>query len=1337
MLGNVIKNIKNNFIEKVFLKPKQLLSNKIIIYHIKKSNFFNEEWYLQGNQDVADVGMCPVFHYVNFGWLEGRDPHPMFSTNWYLANNQDVAINGINPLYHYYKYGQKEGRKPHWNCNFLPLCKKDQDSIGVKEFTLNQCDSEVITPSQDNNEILDPVFAIKDRNHYINLSKEKDDSGIIDVADCPRLIAIYLPQFHEIKENNEWWGKGFTEWTNTKRGLSFYDNHYQPHEPHSNIGYYDLDDETVLEKQASLAQQYGIYGFCYYYYWFDKKRLLQKPIDRLLKTGKPNFPFCFCWANENWTRTWDGGATDILIEQKHSVENDEQFILDLIPAFSDPRYIKVNKKPLVIIYRPILLPDIKATTEHWRKMCREANVGEIYLAYMRSFEMFNPCEYGFDAAIQFPPANIPATNLSSNIRLHTEKEFSGYIYDVKEMVEYYSSEEAPFPLVRSVCPSWDNTARRMERATSWIHATPANYYNWLCNALEATKKSFEKEERFVFINAWNEWGEGCHLEPDKKYGYAWLNATKRALMSSQFQSEKTKNSTTRLQHLVVYQERWMLLEEIFSGPLNYEKYSYFTNYTRLFLLLLMKGVSFFIKENIPYGAIKNDVFSLEKEDSLSNFHFLLCDNQNINTICFVILQYNQVNATRQCIDSLRQLNAHHSKLHFVIVDNKSNSEAIEETMDLFRAKDITIIFNQRNYGYARGNNIGYRFAKEKIKAEFIIIINNDIIIEQKEFITCFLGLYKTQSYSILGPDIIIPDGRHENPLNNYIYNFEEWQALKKLYEQEKNQYLTSGEAEFKKMGISSPESDMIINPILQGAVYILSPIFIQSEEAVFNEKTFLYGEELLLAMNSLLHGHLMLYSKQLRVLHEEGVSTQSLEESEKYMQGYNNAILSSGLCCSWIGRYLDSKKGFFMTMEAINESNFANLIDQYSKNILIDLLFCQPGFHGGGEYGKAIFKKIAHEFKKRNNCQLWVALNTRLYIDSWIWDYCKKYAINIIQVETFDDIVKLVNSEKFTLFFAPAIVIYTGYEYMKKVGESVLLANKKTKVIGCLHDVRDLELANNFSKITKYRQKLRCSKESSLSAKEFQYQEKRQRQMVESLKLMYQNICTSASISQLVTVSDYSLKSIIHFIGHCNNLPKICYPPIKNRPEPQPFKLNGISLDSINYALIMHAARFEKNAISAVIAFDELCSDKKMSSIIKNLKILLLGINSIDELDIPQIKNPERFLTSDILSAEHLEFALQKASFLIYPSLNEGFGSPPVEAMKYGVPSIASNISSIPEVCGNAVIYCDPYSISSIKESIIKMLRCSISKEAIQEQYDSIQARQKQGVDELVNIILS
>jgi glycosyltransferase involved in cell wall biosynthesis len=348
-----------------------------------------------------------------------------------------------------------------------------------------------------------------------------------------RAIAIHLPQFHAIEENNLWWGKGFTEWTNVRSAESYYQGHYQPHVPHSDIGYYDLNDESVLERQAQMARENGIEGFCFYYYWFEGKRLLEMPTDRMLASGKPDFPFCFCWANENWTRTWDGGDHEVLISQDYSDLNNEKIIRDLIPAFKDKRYIRVNGRPLFIVYRPTAIPNFPKVAKLWRKICKEEDVGEIYLCGKRGFHHLKNTKLGLNASIQFPPLLTRSIDLRDTKDMQCRDGFQGLIHDYREMAALNAFiDEKEGKIFNGICPSWDNTARRKQRSTSWINSSPENYYKWLKVIVDRTRKIFSLQERLIFINAWNEWAEGCHLEPDNKYGYAWLNATKKALCSS-------------------------------------------------------------------------------------------------------------------------------------------------------------------------------------------------------------------------------------------------------------------------------------------------------------------------------------------------------------------------------------------------------------------------------------------------------------------------------------------------------------------------------------------------------------------------------------------------------------------------------------------------------------------------------------------------------------------------------------------------------------------------------------------------------------------------------------
>lgn len=350
-------------------------------------------------------------------------------------------------------------------------------------------------------------------------------------------IAIHLPQFHPFAENDEWWGKGFTEWTNVAKAKPQFEGHYQPHLP-SDLGYYDLRLEEARIAQAELAKQYGIYGFCYYHYWFNGKRIMNRPLDDMLKTNTPDFPYLLCWANENWTRRWDGQDEHALIKQDYSTEDDiahMRFLLDTF--FKDPRYIRVNNKPFFVIYRPALFPDMKETIATWRREAAKEGV-ELYIGFMKSFS-YDPDDFettGFDCSVDFQPnlTSYPKRNKETlidkvkrrlgitlpNINTHRFASYPAYVDQmVNQKFEYKANQ---FP---GISPSWDNTARRNKGATIYTDATPNEYGRWL----EDIKKKYEGKDTYLFINAWNEWAEGNHLEPCHKWGRQYLEQTAKIL----------------------------------------------------------------------------------------------------------------------------------------------------------------------------------------------------------------------------------------------------------------------------------------------------------------------------------------------------------------------------------------------------------------------------------------------------------------------------------------------------------------------------------------------------------------------------------------------------------------------------------------------------------------------------------------------------------------------------------------------------------------------------------------------------------------------------------------
>ncbi len=344
-----------------------------------------------------------------------------------------------------------------------------------------------------------------------------------------RLIAFYLPQFHPIPENDAWWERGFTEWTNVVRGKPQFKEHYQPHLP-GELGFYDLRLVEVQERQVELARLYGIGGFAFYFYWFGGKRLLERPLRQYLENNRLGLPFCLCWANESWSRRWDGRDKDLLVTQLHSPADDQAFIAYISEYLNDPRYIRVNGRPLLILYRPDLLPDASGTAQRWRAWCRENGVGELYLACTQSFQAVDPTSFGFDAAIEFPPNGMNAPIITDDLEL-LNPDFNGIVYDWRAFPAQSRHYRAPaYRLFRGVNPGWDNEARRRGGGGIYFRSSPSGYREWLSNAVRDSIARFANpDERLVFVNAWNEWAEGAHLEPDQKHGYAYLQATRDAL----------------------------------------------------------------------------------------------------------------------------------------------------------------------------------------------------------------------------------------------------------------------------------------------------------------------------------------------------------------------------------------------------------------------------------------------------------------------------------------------------------------------------------------------------------------------------------------------------------------------------------------------------------------------------------------------------------------------------------------------------------------------------------------------------------------------------------------
>ena len=352
-----------------------------------------------------------------------------------------------------------------------------------------------------------------------------------------RVIAFYLPQFHPIPENDEWWGKGFTEWTNTAKAKPLFRGHYQPHIP-ADLGFYDLRVPETRIAQAEMAREHGIEAFCYYHYWFAGKRLLERPFNEVLETGQPDFPFCLCWANQTWSGIWHGVPERILIEQTYPGYDDHRKHFDLLfPAFIDRRYVTVDGKPLFMIFRPYEIPDIQKVTDFWRELAAKSGLKGLYLVGYTSESHWIPQEHGFDSSIT-DPFSFPNPGVSRRKPLkwlrqqYQKKTGKPEVFFSKDMLLKLQRDGVPrngdHPCV---VPNWDNTPRSGKNGFVFHESSPGIFKIYLQKALNIVQQ-LPPERRLIFVKSWNEWAEGNHLEPDLRFGRAYLEVVKDLILKS-------------------------------------------------------------------------------------------------------------------------------------------------------------------------------------------------------------------------------------------------------------------------------------------------------------------------------------------------------------------------------------------------------------------------------------------------------------------------------------------------------------------------------------------------------------------------------------------------------------------------------------------------------------------------------------------------------------------------------------------------------------------------------------------------------------------------------------
>lgn len=392
-----------------------------------------------------------------------------------------------------------------------------------------------------NNDLL-----LKYINDILNIQNYNDDKKYVAITsdyyirkkDDSKLIAYYLPQYYPTEYNDKWWGKGSTEWTNVTKAMPQYIGHYQPRLA-GELGYYDLRIDENIERQVELAKMYGIYGFCYYYYWFNGKRLLDVPFNKFLSNKNIKFPYCICWVNESWSKQWFGSSEEILMKQDESEESYKNFIIDAAKYLLNDNYINIKGKKLLVIYRPYYIPNIKKVLDFWRKYVYKEYGIELYIlgAMNNKYSNYRKWDFvnkGFDAIGEFALGSQKEflKEIKSE-KIFVCKEYLGDIYSYSDFINnraYF--KERLDKLYRAVCPMWDNSSRKINKGIIFDGSTPDLYKKWLIDIIKENKIRNDLDDDIIFINAWNEWAEGAYLEPDRYWGYAYLQATKDAIEES-------------------------------------------------------------------------------------------------------------------------------------------------------------------------------------------------------------------------------------------------------------------------------------------------------------------------------------------------------------------------------------------------------------------------------------------------------------------------------------------------------------------------------------------------------------------------------------------------------------------------------------------------------------------------------------------------------------------------------------------------------------------------------------------------------------------------------------
>lgn len=689
---------------------------------------------------------------------------------------------------------------------------------------------------------------------------------------------------------------------------------------------------------------------------------------------------------------------------------------------------------------------------------------------------------------------------------------------------------------------------------------------------------------------------------------------------------------------------------------------------------------------------------------------LVLDDPERARVCFIIVQYGSSDYTLRCLRSIARIRGP-QHLSVVVVDNASDDahvDAVRCGLPDAIAAHLEVL--DKNVGFARGNNIGYAIARERFNAEFVVCLNPDSELSDGSFVSHAVTIFQEFPYSVLAPRIA-PDSPSagSNPIIDHIPEAAGWESLQQDYERLRSQYFDTGAAEFPTLGTAQHTFPYRLDCVPQGAALVFSPVVTRSATQVFDDLTFLYGEEFLLAERAHETAHRILYDERLTVRHVGGASTDLLSPHAKYVTGYENAIRALRTCALRSSTFAASERGEVLRLAP---EELRTLTTDGRRHLLVDLLFAQPGLSGGAEYGREIFRELCRSSTIAPETQVWAALSDDEPLDPGLREIARQHAVRLVHAPTFTAIADLVNHDCFGEFFAPALIAYSGYSYLSEPPDGFMLRPHRTRVCGTLHDVRDLEFALAQEADPSWNGGIKVGRVSA-----------------QALSGMYEEIVNSPAVHRLLTDSQAARDQLRTLVVPAASRPiEVVYPPDINLRS----GIASVALPS-RYLLILAGSRPEKNAARMVDAYRELLS----RNVIRGIPLVVCG--GIDPAHKPRWAadiESGNLVVLPFLDEPDFLAVVTGATGLLYASLAEGFGYPPLQAMRYGIPSLASDTPVSREIYGDAVIYCDPYSIPSITEGIARLLALPPSPETLSVQHATIAERQRSDLRELIRSLL-